>query len=873
MSQVLRDLERQKLEFEQMQRNDARNLRASWANTTPDGLNLVDLSSEDEQMSPAGLRDGYIIKENFEKAFKDGKLVTKFIEGEDGERIPYLTFENEELLLQTFNSNPIIQTYTDRNTGAKKKGMVSHIRIGANDDGTPNFNEISFLLDVPEKRGPLSFIRKRPKTYGFDNNPNAPVVFTSFDELYDAVNLNYGVARRVEGTGAGVADEVQGVARQTNRMGAMPTNNQGSQEGGDGDLLDSAKNLITQLQQGDIDPADAGDIWAEMAALYGSASEQQDANKVTTAEENINQERQEQPPVFNRADKGTVFDPLVETDAPLTPTVDLNLTGRDLFLSLPNSLGGFKRNRKGNDPYHEGSVQPSLKSNNPYYNYIQLEGTLPFGMSQEQFNSLSEIEQKAVRRNAKALSKVNEQRILNTAIWRLNGNPRGFDGEKQYTDYGFLNPKTRNLTDEELADRKTVRDWNKKHSKGYLKKYFSDNEAGGNNRLLEFANNPLAFIKANPELRNPRVEGQTTEQTTGTGAAVPGAGDDNVTQVSDVSNDIFAQYNLPAFPENPAEQVQWLKTNAPQLLQASQDFNVESKAAEIIERYQINNEGDIKKAANEPAGDKLILAMGIAKYLPEKDFQSNVEKYYNFMTTEDFSVGPQTAANYKRLYDAEQRRIDVEFQKLTDEATARGQEASQKIIEEMTNAVKSFYTTTGGTQLVGQVNLGGNSPQAQKFVKAFQLFMTTGGPNGSGLRVARNANGDAVIIPQGDFTEQDLETWRNSGSFMAVKAGFGQYLTNRMANIDKGFVQWLGTLGSPTYTPNPFDNMQNIGVVTKFVNGREIVDRFVAKDPAGRATNYEISAGELFDDFDETSFAFLRMITNPAISDFAEPPE
>jgi len=160
--------------------------------------------------------------------------------------------------------------------------------------------------------------------------------------------------------------------------------------------------------------------------------------------------------------------------------------GRELATRLPTSLSNFKINNQGDT---------GLKEDDPFYNYIKdTKEANPFGMSDKQWGSLNEYEQEVATKNAKNLSDANIERLYTQANAELTG---GADwlGQTEWEKYPRLSPKARNLSQDEIATRSTVREWTKRSNKSAILRSFKNDPSS----FKDFMRDPITFIMENPD--------------------------------------------------------------------------------------------------------------------------------------------------------------------------------------------------------------------------------------------------------------------------------------------------------------------------------------------------------------------------------------
>ena len=115
-------------------------------------------------------------------------------------------------------------------------------------------------------------------------------------------------------------------------------------------------------------------------------------------------------------------------------------------------------------------------------------------MSDKQWGSLNEYEQEVATKNAKNLSDANIERLYTQANAELTG---GADwlGQTEWEKYPRLSPKARNLSQDEIATRSTVREWTKRSNKSAILRSFKNDPSS----FKDFMRDPITFIIENPD--------------------------------------------------------------------------------------------------------------------------------------------------------------------------------------------------------------------------------------------------------------------------------------------------------------------------------------------------------------------------------------
>jgi len=194
-------------------------------------------------------------------------------------------------------------------------------------------------------------------------------------------------------------------------------------------------------------------------------------------------------------------------DQPELKTVGLEiggktLKGRTLFNSLPANLMN-NTDKKGNRIFTGGGQDSQFSG------YIQKKDEFPFGMSKEQFTSMSENEQKIATRNSKLLSDQNLRNEVESVLIPGVFRQEGEIGERMAK---FLDPsKNRGLDAEGLATKQALENMygevgttaraQKQKAKKLQERFAADPE-----KFEEFKQDPIAFAENNPEFLSGKAQ-------------------------------------------------------------------------------------------------------------------------------------------------------------------------------------------------------------------------------------------------------------------------------------------------------------------------------------------------------------------------------
>ena len=196
-----------------------------------------------------------------------------------------------------------------------------------------------------------------------------------------------------------------------------------------------------------------------------------------------------------------------DADQPELKTVGLEiggktLKGRTLFNSLPANLMN-NTDKKGNRIFTGG------EQDSQFSGYIQKKDEFPFGMSKEQFTSMSENEQKIATRNSKLLSDQNLRNEVESVLIPGVFRQEGEIGERMAN---FLDPsKNRGLDAEGLATKQALENMygevgNTARAQKQKAKELQERFAADPEKFEEFKQDPIAFAENNPEFLSGKAQ-------------------------------------------------------------------------------------------------------------------------------------------------------------------------------------------------------------------------------------------------------------------------------------------------------------------------------------------------------------------------------
>jgi len=760
----------------------AKNAIEMVSNSFIDGMPFVDRALGDGKLSGSGLDVGYWKRDAFDASLKQTKAV--MIPGPDGKPSGNYrtTLNNEELYLSLYQASPLYSTFQDSESGNVSQGVPTKINLRVNPND-PNDVRVELLLAVNEGGN----IVERPKTHGSTNASDSVVVSLTPDEFYRNVATVFQEvnARAKKG---GIIPAVQAdILRQS--LGGTLGNMPGAGGAGEGDAAqaddapagNSMVDIGNKILNGEISPGEGLALTEEISKLIVAASEQADEERLNLTEQEILDREATQ-----RVTAGEAGDtvPIPEGSPLLTREGGLGIRDAlDRNLDLVTLRG----------QYGAG--------------YVDDPKVIPFQISKEEFDNLSQEDREFIANRSRQLSTSN----ITTAFNFIKDEFEGYSARTSRTGFGDRPRKPSylevargsNLSREEFAAVEKLDEYYK-GNKGKIRTALSKPGA-----IDAMNNDPIGFVRSLSEGKTVAqiLAGQSEDGATTGSVFIPGVDVPFPNLTGDVEKD---RALVSSFFIDNAEAI----TKA-----VGENEEVKNIARGIIQNKNINSLDDVQTNQFSPQ-EATNLAFGIASQMVGRnatptEFINTAKSIYNLATTGDFSMGPGQAAANRAAAGAAANKARIDRDAKTSELESSFDE--------------KIFTNVGGEQQLRQVDLS-QGPQLNSALNPlFNHFMSEG-YDGSGM-----VNVDGILLPRSyvqaerdGASKQELEKrlydYRASAQYKAVSRAMGITLANIAENTggDQSFWQQFGRSGYA----NVYDNLNNLGITVKERNGRPYVDTF-----------------------------------------------